>query len=181
MNLLDRIFLAIAVIILAVVSFFIVVFSSKLINLQTVWTSLNLLYGRWEGILVGSIFFVVSIKFLLSGIKSRPESVTIIRHGNLGLLSISHSALESFVLKVTNNIEEIKDVKVRIIKQDEGISINLKLMLTPHDIIVPELMSKLQQDIKKFIESNVGIAVKEICINIENITTKPVSHQRVVR
>lgn len=183
MNLLNRILLTVNTLALAIVSILIILFSAKLISYQTLWTNLNLLYGRWEGILVGAIFLVLSIKFLFSGIKfkSSSELSTTINKGELGLLSISHVAIEDIVLRVINKIKEIKDAKIKIVKKDEGVAINIRIMLDPDNIVMPELMSDLQRDIKTFIESNVGIVVEEVSIRIEKIATGSVSHQRVVR
>lgn len=183
MNLLDRILLTVNTIALAIVSTLIILFSAKLISFQTLWTNLNLLYGRWEGVLAGAILLIMSIKLLFSGIKFKSSSdlSTTINKGELGLLSISYKALEDIVLRVIDKIEEIKDVKVKIIKKDEGVSINIRIMLDPANIVMPELMSDLQRDIKKFIESNVGIVVEEVSIRIEKITASSVSRQRVVR
>lgn len=182
MNLFERILSTINAILLVVLSTIIILFSSKIIDIQTLWTRLALLYGRWEGILFGIILIIINIKFLLSGISSKPELITTITNNELGLLSISHTALEKLVIKVVNNVKEVEDVKVNIEKQTEGIIIDLRLTLTPENIVMPELLSGLQKDIKEYFEEIVGITVKEISIKVENIAkSNLVSHKKTVR
>lgn len=181
MNLFERILSTINAIFLMILSILVILLSSKLVSLQTLWTRLGLLYGRWEGILIGIILLSINIKFLLSGIIPRPELLTTIAHNELGLLSISHIALEKLVIKVVNNIKEIKDIKVKIRKQTEGLFIDLKLILAPENIVVPELLSDLQKDIKEYIEGTVGVNVRKISIKIESVETNPISHKRTVR
>ncbi|TYP51637.1 alkaline shock response membrane anchor protein AmaP [Thermosediminibacter litoriperuensis] len=173
MKLYDRIILGIvlvlACLILAVVSAMAVLFSVKAFSLTHLWTRLEYyFYGRWEVGVVGGIFFMVSLWLLLSGLRSQKAPQALISSGELGSVNISFNAVQNLVLKVTRDMEEIRDVKVKIKQGKESLSIILQVVVVP-DVKIPELTAKLQKAVKDYVESMAGIAIKDVSINVENI------------
>ncbi|AYO30702.1 alkaline shock response membrane anchor protein AmaP [Biomaibacter acetigenes] len=168
MNIFDRIILTVYTMFLAVVSVIVILFSVRLISLEDFGTRLAMLYGRWEVGVVGFIFLLTSVRFLLSGLKAQRYSETVIKNGELGNISISLNAIENLILKITRDIENVKDVKVHIKKREDGISILLKLVVN-YDVAIPEMTSALQKSIKNYIETTAGITVKDVNISVDNI------------
>ena len=74
-------------------------------------------------------------------------------------MCITLNAVESLVLKVIRDIENIKDSKVKIRNQENGISIILKLIVN-YDVIIPDMTTELQKTIKDYLETTAGILVK---------------------
>jgi hypothetical protein len=168
MNLFDRIILTVCMLALALVSVTAILFSSGLIDLQDFWTRLAALHGRWEVGLVGLAFLVASLWLLFSGLKTRRHRETVVKTGDMGNISISLTAIENLVLKITRDIEKVKDVKVNIIRHDGGVSVFLRLVVT-YDVIIPEMTSELQKAVKEYIENTAGITVREVRISVDNI------------
>lgn len=168
MNLFDRIVLTIYTLFLAVVSVLVILFSTKIFPLEEYWTRLELLYGRWEVGVVGLIFLLMSMRFLLSGIKSQHFPEATIKDGELGNICISLNAIENLILKITRDFEKVKDVKVNLRKKEDGISIKLKLVVT-NDVVIPDLTAELQKTVKDYVESTTGINVEQININVDNV------------
>lgn len=156
------------VLLFSVVSVIVILFSTRSISLHLFWTSISPLYGRWEVGVVGLVLLLASLRLLLSGIKFKQGTETIIKNDDNGMISISLNAVENLVLKITRDVENVKDVRVKIKKHDDGISIFLNLIIT-HDIIIPELTLELQKNVKNFIQSTAGIVVKDVRINVDNI------------
>lgn len=178
MNIFDRILLIVYSLVLSIVSVVIILFSTRLISLNYFSTSLSILYGRWETALVGGVLLLISLKLLFSSIKIQRVSETIIKNAELGKVTISLNAVESLVLNVIQNIEHIKDVKVHIKGYEDGVSVILKLVVTP-DIDIPEITEELQSTIKDHVESTAGIVVKDIRITVENVSDQ--SKQKAVK
>jgi len=168
MGLLDRILLAFYATIMVLASILVILLSSKLITIDIFRTSIEALYGRWEAGLVGTVLLVISLKLLFSGFKTKSISETLVESGDLGSVSVSFNAIENLVLKVTQKIEDIKDVKVNVKDLNSGIAIDMKLVVTS-DIIIPELTADLQNDIKEYIETSAGVLVKNVEIKVDNI------------
>lgn len=178
MNILDRIILTIYTILIALASLAIVLFSARLIPLDDVWTRLVILYGRWEAGVVGLVIMLISLKLLLSGIKTHRIPETMVFTGDLGSICISMNALENLILKITHDIENVKDVKVRIRKKENGISILLNLVVNC-DVVIPELSSTLQKSVKSYLETMAGVTVNDVNVRVENIFNP--AKQRVVK
>lgn len=168
MNIFDRIILTIYTIFVAAVSIVAILFSTRLISLDHFGTRLALMYGHWEVGAVGLILLLTSLRFLLSGVSARRYPETMIKSGELGNIAISLNAIENLILKITRDIENVKDVKVHIKKREDGISVMLKLVVN-FDVIIPEMSSTLQKSIKNYIETTAGIMVKDVNISVDNI------------
>ena len=178
MNLFDRIVLAIYALFFTAVSVILILFSARVVSFQYFSTSLSLLYGRWETGFVGLILLLVSLRFLLYGLKSKQLPETTVRDGELGKICITLNAIESLVQKVIRDIENVKDSKIKIKKQENGVSIVLKLTVN-YDVVIPEITSELQKTIKDYIETTAGILVKDVCISIDNVSNQ--SKQKVAK
>lgn len=179
MNILDRIILTIYTACVALASILLILFSARMISLDVLWTRLAVFYGRWEVGAVGSAVMLISLKLLLSGIKSRHFTEAMIHTGDLGNISISLNAIENLISKITHDVENVKDVKVQIKKKANGISVLLNLVVN-YDIVIPELSSTLQKSIKNYIETKAGITVNDINVRVDNVFN-PNIKQRMVK
>ncbi|ADL08068.1 alkaline shock response membrane anchor protein AmaP [Thermosediminibacter oceani] len=168
MKLYDRVIIALISLITAVISAVVILFSVKAFSLDLLWTRLQYFYGRWEIGMVGGIFFILSLGFLLSGLRNRKAEEALISSGELGNVNISFNAVENLILKVTRDKEKIKDVKVKIRQKGDSLSVVLKIVVVP-DVKIPELTAELQKAVKDYVESMAGITIKDVSINVENI------------
>lgn len=171
MNLLDRIILAIYALFFTAVSVVFILFSTRIVGFQYFGPSLSFLYGRWETGVVGLVLLVLSLRFLLYGLKSQRHPEATVKDGELGKVCITLNAVESLVLKVIRDIENIKDSKVKIRNQENGISIILKLIVN-YDVIIPDMTTELQKTIKDYLETTAGILVKDVRISIDNVSNQ---------
>jgi uncharacterized alkaline shock family protein YloU len=168
MNLFDRIILILYVLCFIGISVIALLFSTTVLSLEVFRTSISVLYGRIEVTVVAIVIILASLRLLFSGARSNRGAETIVKNDENGIITISFNAIESLVLKVARNVQNVKDVKVKVRKQDGGVSIFLNLTVTD-DIIIPELTLDLQENIKSYIESTAGLTVNNIRINVNNI------------
>ncbi len=171
MNLFNRIVFAIYALFFTVVSVVLILFSIQAVGFEYFSTSLSILYGRWETGVVGLILLIVSLRFLLYGLKSRQLPETTVRDGELGKVCITLNAVESLVLKVIQDIENVKDSKIKIKKRENGVSVLLRLTVN-HDVIIPEMTFELQKAIKDYIETTAGIFIKDVRVSIDNVSNQ---------
>lgn len=168
MRLFERVIVFFICVAMVVVSAFAILFSLKVFSLDYFWTRLVYFYGRWEMGAVAGIFLVGSILILLSGFRNRKIPESVINNGEMGSVSISFNAVENLILKAANNVERLKDVKVKLKPREDSLSIILKVTVAP-DTNIPELTSELQRVVKDYVESMAGISVREIKVKVENI------------
>ncbi|WP_129597780.1 alkaline shock response membrane anchor protein AmaP [Anaerophilus nitritogenes] len=122
-----------------------------------------------ENSIIPMIFFILSIRFLVSGIKnSNSEMKSIIRHTTYGEIQISIEAIESMAEKASKSIYGLKDLKAIAKYMDHNILIEIKAFALS-DTNIPETSIAIQQKVKEHIESTTGIEVKEVKIMIHDI------------
>jgi len=163
-----------------VVSFFVIIFSLKLIDIYVFWTSISSWYGRWETGVIGAALLIISIRFIVPGLKPKQPAESTIKTSEIGSVSISLAAVESLVLKLIREIEKIKDVKVKIRKSENGVSILLRMVVT-HDVKIPELSTELQKDVKEHIETATGLIVSDVSIKVDNVYNPSLKQQRSIK
>lgn len=177
MSIINRILLTIYTLIIIVISLAILgLFAAMgmgIISSNSVGMFFSNVSFNWQtsliAILVAILFIVVSIKLLLSGAKPRAPISTLIRHTDLGMIRVSASALETMIEKAVRGFKEIKDVKINIAPETEGIKVQLKVLIMP-DVILPDLTASLQQKVKEYLENYSGVSVKEVFVYIDNFS-----------
>jgi len=173
MKLIDRIVLTIYTFCLAIVSIVVMLLPFNLIgilsiqNIDYYFYSIN---GNYIYTIIGLAFFLVSVRFLLSGVSSKKRDKYITRHTNLGELKISIQTIEGLAQSVTSDFFGIKDIKTSAVVEDEKLVIHIKGLVDP-DINIPETTINIQNRVKEHTENCTGIEVQEIKVEITNITT----------
>lgn len=168
MNLIDRIILTVYSFFLTLLSIVVVLTSVRLISLDLIWTYIENLYGQWEIGVIGLLLLFASIRFLVSGIKTKKHMETLIKNTQFGDIKISLNAIESTVIKAAYDITGVKNIKTKIIKFQEGIKLDLRVSLFP-DVKITDITNDIQKNVKTHVEEVTGVSVKEIKITVENI------------
>ena len=171
MNIIDRAFLALY-------SLFIGLFSLILLLVPFYedaywWTSqiLDIYRFDWQYVLIPGFFFIISIRFLLTGLKSHSsKNRSIVKHTSYGEIRISLNTLEAMVQKSAREINGLREIKAMVHPIPDGVVIQVNALTSP-DINIPETTAKAQQTIKEYIEKYSGIEVREVKVNIENIAS----------
>lgn len=172
MKIFDRIILTIYTFILALVSIILVIFpfETKLFSVENLEPYLQSIKGNYWFSIIGLAFLLVSIRFLISGVRRDRRDIYITRHTKLGELKISAYTIEGLAQSVTSKIVGINNIKTRVNLTKEGIAMKIKGQVNP-DLNIPETTLELQEKIKEHIENCTGIDVTEVKIEISNIST----------
>ena len=112
----------------------------------------------------------MSIKLLFSGTRPKTPSSALLKHTDLGIIRISLNTLEAMTHKAVDSFDQVKDSKISILNEDDGVRIRLKISIMP-DAILQDLSVSIQQKVKEYIEGYSGILVKEVFVYIDNLTT----------
>lgn len=169
MNILDRIFLAIHMLIMIFVSLLIIIIPFNLLPLSLVDDAINELYSNWYFSLIGLLLLLISIKLLLSGIKTNKRGRDgIIKSSEYGDITISLDTFESMAIKAINQVSGIKDAKVKVINKEGVLIIYTSLFVLP-DVNIPQIASEVQSKIKSHIESIAEVGVQDVKVHIQNV------------
>jgi len=119
--------------------------------------------------IIGFIFFSMSLTFLLSGFKSPKDKMAFKKHTNVGIVKISHSAIENIALNATRKINAVKDAKAYIYATGEDTATVIIKAVVLSDVNIPVLSEDVQVRVKKSVEESAGINVTEVKVIVENI------------
>lgn len=98
--------------------------------------------------------------------------------GDNGRVRIAVSAVEQMVRQSVHSIDGISEMKIDIENQDDaiGITVNAVIVSGSH---VPTLTANMQRAIRQFVELNCGVAVRDIAISINAVTSSPDQGRRL--
>lgn len=179
MGIIDRIILSIYTLLLAVASLGVTLLSVRLISLEFIWTTLSYIHGQWEVGFVGVLFFLVSVRLLLAGMRTRNgERETIVHHLDMGDVHISLDAVKNLVEKTARHIRGVRNVKVVVGHNEQGIRIRIKAVVSPESN-VPSVSVEMQKRVQEYVKNTVGVELIDIQIFIENISNDFKAKQRV--
>lgn len=178
MGILDRIILTVYTFLLAFLSLGVILLALNLISLELVWTSISMIRGQWEAALIGLLFFMVSIRLLLAGVRSRRNKGTIAHHTAIGDVHITLDAVKNLVEKTARHTRGVRGVKVFVEQQDQGLKVIIRAVVSPESN-VPNVGSEIQQRVQEYIRSTVGVELVDIHVFVENISNEFKTKQRV--
>ncbi len=178
MGIIDRIILSIYTFLLAFLSFAAILLSLRLIPLELAWTSIGHIYGQWEASLVGAVFFLVSIRLLLAGLRSRKVKDTIVHHNEIGDVHISLTAVENLVEKTVRHLRGVRGLKVKVALAPQGITVQIKAAVSPESH-VPTVAGEIQKRVHEYIKNTVGIELADVQVTVDNISNDFKAKQRV--
>lgn len=151
------------VIILWVTSIAIIMFTLHIIDLSIVGELLDVVYHDTHvrfivaGIAIGIICISLALENLIYG--SRRRERTIAFDNPSGPVTVSLSALEDLIKRLSIQIHEIKEIRPTVLALRKGLDIDIKLILKL-EANIPELTARLQDMVKRKIEETIGMEGK---------------------
>ena len=178
MGIIDRIILSIYTILLTVLSLIAILLSAKILP-QDYWQQgLSLIYGRWEAALIGGVFFLVSIRLLLAGLRSRRGPSKIVHQTEMGVVEISIGAVEDLIAKTARHTRGVRNAKVHIKQLAEEVKVDLRIVVGP-EYNIPKVAAEIQQRTQEYLKNTVGISMSEVRILVNDISNEFKSKTRV--
>jgi len=177
MNIFTRIWVAFYAICFTVISVFFMVFalSPALYDRMSTYVKDEILVNKYFSFAVfilAFFVFVISVIFLTTGIRNRKEKRAVAKRTGIGEIRISLDTLENLALTAVKRFNGVKDTKAGIFrnKKEDNVNVALKISVMP-EINLPSLSEDIQRKVKKLIEENAGVGVKEVKVTIDNIYT----------
>jgi uncharacterized alkaline shock family protein YloU len=183
MNIFFRILLAVYAFSMAIISTLTMIIAFRPDTFERISLSLtnNVLLDAGSRIvlfLIALIFFVLSITFLFSGIKSNRDKKAVSKYTNIGEIKISLNSLENIALNTVRRLSGIKESKAYVSRSGDNVSIAIKVIVMP-DINIPALSEEIQSRVKKAVEDSSGISVAGVKVMVDNISAGTLFKARV--
>lgn len=178
MSIIDRIILSIYTILLMLLSLISILLSLKILP-QDYWqTGLLLIYGRWEAALVGGVFFLVSIRLLHAGLRSRRGPNKIVHQTEMGVVEISIGAIEDLIAKTARHTRGVRNAKVHIRQLGDEVKVDMRVVVGP-EYNIPKVAAEIQQRTQEYLKNTVGVSMTEVRIMVNDISNEFKSKTRV--
>lgn len=128
-----------------------------------------LMDNRLIGAVIGAILAVLGLigVFTPSDDSDDKKSGLAIK-GEKGTIYITKDTFENIILGVTYKFVELKNVKVDVLMSEEGVLVSIYASILP-DTIVPNLTSKLQENVKSSVLKQTTVEIKEVNIKIKGV------------
>ena len=121
--------------------------------------------------LIGALLILMSISFAQLILGKLQRERTIAFTNPTGQVTISLSAVEDLIRRVTAGISEIKEIRPDVIAGKKGIEVNLRLVLRS-ETNIPDLTSRLQDLVKSKVQEILGIEEQVVVrIHVAKITS----------
>ena len=178
MSIIDRIILSIYTILLTVLSLLSILLSVKILPQQYWQQGLSLIYGRWEAALIGGIFFLVSIRLLLAGLRSRRGPNKIVHQTEMGVVEITIGAVEDLIAKTARHTRGVRDAKVNIKQLGDEVKVDMRIVVGP-EYNIPKVAAEIQTRTQEYLKNTVGLTMAEVRILVNDISNEFKSKTRV--
>jgi uncharacterized alkaline shock family protein YloU len=178
MSIIDRIILSIYTILLTVLSLAVILLAVKLLPVDYLKASISIIYGQWEAALVGGIFFLVSIRLMLAGMRSRRGPSKIVHQTDMGIVEISIDAIEDLIAKTARHTRGVRGAKVHIRQMGEEVKVDMRLIVGP-EYNIPAVASEIQKRTQEYLKNTVGVGLSEIRIIVNDISNEFKTRSRV--
>ncbi|NJD03553.1 MAG: alkaline shock response membrane anchor protein AmaP [Ruminiclostridium sp.] len=185
MNIFFRVLLAFYAFCLAVISAIIMLITVKTDFFEIIYRNLDDYVflndspgPRIAMFLIGLLFFVLSLMFLLSGVKSNKDKKAVSKHTNIGEVRISLNSIENIALNASRKVNGVKESKAYVKRLEDSVAINVKMVVMP-EMNIPAISGDVQERVKKSVEESSGIDVKEVKIIVDSIYSGALSKTRV--
>lgn len=169
MGIIDRVILTLYTFIMALIALLVVIYSTGLIPVKTIITTIIVIPGSWEYTVGGVIVFLLSIRLLLAGIGVFGQDLLVLEDNESGKSTISKRALEHYISDVSQEVYGIYGVKVAVrMHEDKSIDAHINASLEP-GVNVFVTTEEVKDNIKETIKKVVGLEINEVEFHFKNI------------
>lgn len=175
MKLVDRLILALYSLCIAILSLILIIIPFNISGIINIRYGVNLVQsmrGNYLYSLIGLIFFIISVRFLLSGIIGskdiKDESFLVMRNEYGEIVIYSHTII-GLVQNIADGFSGIKNISTKVNLVSGEIEVIMKGEVLP-EINIPEITKDLQIKVKECLENTTGARVGEIKVEINNVS-----------
>ncbi|MGE5552784.1 MAG: alkaline shock response membrane anchor protein AmaP [Betaproteobacteria bacterium] len=124
---------------------------------------------RAETAVIGLAELLIAVYLLAWAVRRRHQSRAIIRETELGTIRISLKAVEALVQRAAHQVHGVREVKVDLRKEKQGVAIYLTVTVLP-DSAIPAISDEIQHRVERYIAETVGVTVSRVAVTFKAVT-----------
>ena len=125
-------------------------------------------YLIYFGVLIIVVLLGVYVLRLFFARKPRKTNFVTVDSGESGKVIISLEALEQMVRQAVRPDPDIADMKIEVSGHDDAVSALLELAVKG-GAHLPTITMNLQRDIRRYVEVNSGVAVRDVTVKVASV------------
>lgn len=169
MGILDRVMMSLYTFSLIFLSVAVFLLSLNVLTVDQVVAVLNTFSGNWHVTALALLFLLVSVRLLLAGVRSNQTRGALVHHTDRGDVKISLFAVENLIEKVARYTHGVREVKVKVEKAEQNLRVIIRAVISPESH-VPTVGKEIQQRVYDHIQHTVGVELREIRVQVEQIS-----------
>lgn len=118
--------------------------------------------------IIGLVELLVATYFLTWAFRRRHASRAIVQESELGTVRISLKAVESLVQRAARQAQGVRDVRVDVRSDKQGVFINLTITVAP-DVSIPAVSDEVQRRVEQYITQTVGVTVARVTVTFRAV------------
>lgn len=174
MTAIDKFFILLIDLIVMIISILIIGLYSGILKIGYLIDNLQYYTKGVEGIVVGAVLFLISIRVLQLFFRKKKVKEAIVAKNELGDVNISLDAINSLVQDIVKREAEVKDIHSKLKAKEEGIHIFLNLTVDSQSNI-PKLSEMLQEMLTAGVTASTGVNISKVQIFIKEIKKEKVA------
>lgn len=123
---------------------------------------------RTEVTVIGLAELLVAGYLLAWAVRRRHLARAIVQETELGTVRISLKAVEALVQRAARQAQGVRDVKVDLRSDKQGVSIGLTVTVAP-DLPLPAISDEVQRRVEQYITETVGVTVSRVAVTFRAV------------
>jgi uncharacterized alkaline shock family protein YloU len=123
---------------------------------------------RLQVALLGLAEVLIAGYVLAWAVRRRHQARAIIRETDLGTVRISLKAVEALVQRAARQVQGVREVKVDLRQDKQGVSIALTVTVAP-DQALPAVSDEVQRRVSQYITETVGVTVSRVAVTFRAV------------
>lgn len=122
----------------------------------------------FDGGILAVILILLALYLVVIITRYEPRKFLVYER-ELGAVRISTDCIKGLIMEVARELPGLEEVSAKITEVDEP-KVSLKIKVFP-DYNIPQLSQELQQSVKDYVESTVGVTIQEIEVSVVGISS----------
>jgi uncharacterized alkaline shock family protein YloU len=124
---------------------------------------------RVETVAIGLAELLIAFYVLAWSVRRRHQARAIIRETDLGTIRIALNAVETLVQRAARQVQGVREVKVDLKTDKQGVAIHLTVTVLP-DSAIPAISDEIQHRVERYIAETVGVTVNRVAVTFKSVT-----------
>lgn len=124
---------------------------------------------RVQTTVLGLVELLLASYLLAWAVRRRHFGRALVRETELGKVRIALKAVESLVQRAARQAQGVRDVRVDLQADKQGVAVHLSVVVAP-DLAIPSVADEIQRRVEQYITETVGVTVTRVAVTFRTVS-----------